>query len=189
MRGVAILGVLVAYTMWNLGNLPEDAWTGADRVVSGATGLLVDNKFLTMFAFLFGLGVCQQWRRWEVAGHDPAPLHLRRMTFLLTVGLLHAALLRNGDILARPVRAVGRMAFTNYLVQALLIVPVCLAFGLFDAMTPTLALGLALSVTALQVWYSTRWLASRESGPLERLWRRVTYGSRRAGAPQPATAT
>jgi uncharacterized protein len=100
MRGVAILGVLLAYTVWNLGNLPAKRWSGVDHVTTGAMDVLVDNKFLTMFAFLFGLGVCQQWRRWEDAGHDPVPLHLRRMGFLIAIGLVHAALLRNGDILA-----------------------------------------------------------------------------------------
>jgi uncharacterized protein len=68
------------------------------------------------------------------------------------------------------------MPFTNYLLQALPIVPVCLAFGLFDQMTPTRALLLALAVVALQFWFSTWWLTSHESGPLEGVWRRVTYG-------------
>src|SRR5262245_2230291 len=100
MRGLAILGVLVAYTVWSLGNPLEETWTRADHAVEWLMGLFVDNKFLSMFAFLFGVGVTQQWRRWEEAGADPVRLHLRRMAFLLAVGILHATLIRNGDILA-----------------------------------------------------------------------------------------
>lgn len=355
MRGVAILGVLVAYTVWSLGNPPEDTWTRADRAVKRGMDLLVDGKFLSMFAFLFGLGVAQQWRRWSAAGYDPVPFHARRMGFLLGVGLLHAVLLRNGDILApyailglalllgrwrsskvlliaapllfiapyfveaamaamklswpdrptaasggylaenlawlrywyetnpvlgwpqilplmlagvvvgraqwierlaagrgptvrilvaalalavltrlvldgtrggwmagtpawtrkdavhalfqvnawtvagfyvagllllsrqrfgtallTPFRAVGRMAFTNYLLQATLVVPLCLASHLFDNVSPWRGVEIALAVGTAQVAFSTWWLRRHPMGPLESLWRRVTYGS---GAP------
>lgn len=108
MRGMAILGVLLAYTVWSLGSPPEETWSGADRAVAQGMGIFVDNKFLSMFAFLFGMGVAQQWRRWEAAGFDPLPLHLRRMGFLLGIGVLHAVLLRNGDILV-PYALLGLM--------------------------------------------------------------------------------
>jgi uncharacterized membrane protein YeiB len=42
LRGVAILGVLVAYTMWNLGTPPANTWTAAERVVDTTLGILVD---------------------------------------------------------------------------------------------------------------------------------------------------
>jgi uncharacterized protein len=74
-------------------------------------------------------------------------------------------------------RAVGRMAFTNYLLQGLLVVPVCLAFSLFDTVTPTRGLLLALGVMAIQIPFSVWWLNRFEYGPVEWLWRRVTYGS------------
>jgi uncharacterized protein len=320
--------------------------------------MLVDGKFITIFAFLFGVGTAQQWQRIESSGQSPVAIHLRRMLFLLIAGLLHAALLRNGDILApyailgvallaarrqsarrlvvaaillallpyaiklgldvvgwklphrpgadgesvsrfrywtqnfdwlrywymtnpllswpriltvmlagvlaqraglmarvaadarlarrlfaialpiavvgriallllpgrwdpqhwtrvrsivlneayyvaswslaavyvaafallcqRPawperlywLRAVGRMAFTNYLIQALIVVPVCLFFGLFDAITPTRGLLLALGVTAIEIPFSVWWLARFEYGPVEWLWRQATYGAR-----------
>ena len=351
LRGMAILGVLVAYTVWSLGNPPEESWSRADRWVARGMDLLVDNKFLSTFAFLFGVGVAQQWRRWQEAGRDPRPLHLRRMAFLLGIGVLHAVLLRNGDILApyallglallgvrraptwvaataavcmvflpslvrtaltaagvtlparpsgpagnywvenfawlrywyatnpllywwdilalmiagvlagrarlierlatdarlarrtliasgilalltrlavdllaahwtgppspvrratmsllfdlsswtlaatygaallllarnaaaaaalAPLRAVGRMAFTNYLLQGLILVPLCLAFGWFDTVTPTRGLWMAVAIGALQLGFSTWWLGRFAMGPFERLWRGATYGS------------
>src|SRR5262245_8646065 len=105
MRGVAILGVLLAYTVWSLGG-PDQAGSGSDRLVARLMDLFVDNKCFTMFAILFGLGISQQWRRWEAAGRHLVRLHVRRMGFLLVAGALHAVLLRNGDILV-PYAALG----------------------------------------------------------------------------------
>src|SRR5512133_751547 len=110
LRGIAILGVLVAYTFWNLGSPPRDTWTTAERVLDTTTDMLVDGKFVTIFAFLFGVGTAQQWRRIEASGQSAGVLHLRRMLFLLAAGLLHATLLRNGDILA-PYAILGLMLF------------------------------------------------------------------------------
>ncbi|HET9250934.1 MAG TPA: DUF418 domain-containing protein [Candidatus Eisenbacteria bacterium] len=349
-RGAAILGVLLAYCVWNLGAPPEDTWTPLDHTVARGMDLFVDSKCYTLFACLFGLGVSQQWRRWQSAGLAPWRLHVRRMGFLLGVGALHALLLRNGDILVpyavcgfallgfrtmpnralaaasvfalaapwviaiaahgagfswperptgdsgnyladnfawvrywyatgpllywpqtlglmllgvllgrgrvverlsasrktplvlaaalvlafaarvmvdtfqgeriadwlRPaagralyelsswslaaayglgvtllmaggratmwhLRAVGRMAFTNYLMQPVIIVPLCLAFGLFDTFTPTRGLSLALAVGALQMAWSAWWMRSHSQGPLEGVWRRATYGAHGRG--------
>jgi len=357
LRGVAILGVLVAYTLWSLGSPPAETWSRADVVIDTLGSALVDSKFISIFAFLFGVGTAQQWRRVETDPRRRAAIHVRRMSFLLAAGLVHATLIRNGDILApyailglvlfaaRPLstrqlvvaivvlallpygiqaayrvvgwkvpdrpgsgsdaavwthywtdnfnwvrywfltnplfqwprilavmlagvwadrtrlmsriagdrrlawrilavvlplavitkvgsmlldlrwsaqhaalargivlnqvyylaawslaavyvamfalicqrpgwparlqwlRAVGRMAFTNYLLQGLLVVPVCLAFGLFDAVSPTRGLLLALGVMAIQIPFSVWWLGRFEYGPVEWLWRRVTYGS------------
>ncbi len=352
MRGLAILGVLLAYTVWSLGAPPEDTWSRVDHVIARGMDLLVDTKFLTMFACLFGVGVAQQWRRWEASGQPIGPLHVRRMTFLLIVGLVHGALLRNGDILApyailgllllggrtvpnrqlaavavlllfvppvvnalasaagwawpsrpsapagnyvtenlawlrywyvtnplrawpivlavmlagvligrggvlerlafdraaagrvlavslalavfsrlaldglggewsgsgmssaqrltlnylyrinawalaatygaailvlsqvrgvdwalAPLRSLGRMAFTSYLLQAIVIVPICLAFGLFDRVSPIRGLVMAAALGALQAGFSAWWLRDHAMGPLERVWRRVTYGA------------
>ena len=360
-RGVAILGVLLAYTMWSLGNPPAETWSAADRWVAQAADRFVDTKFLSLFACLFGLGVSQQWRRWEAVGDDVAARHGRRMLFLLAIGLVHAVFIRNGDILvpyallglillafrrvrspvlaivavilfilpyavpfvrssfglswpARPtgvvgnyvlenvswlaywyktnpfvawpriltlmiagvllgrarvverlatdrafaakvlagalllavvsraafeqltlapvqspsgplravglnfvyhvsswtlaatyaallllvmqsravtaalwpLRALGRMAFTNYLGQGLIVVPVCLAFGLFDTVAPLRGVAIATAVALVQMLFSVWWLSRHSAGPFERLWRTVTYGGRRITIAQPA---
>lgn len=356
LRGVAISGVLVAYTFWSLGAPPASTWRAGERILDTGMDLLVDAKFVTIFAFLFGLGTSQQWRRIAAHGRDVRGIHLRRMTFLLAAGLVHALLLRNGDILApyailgfvllaargrsnrqlaaaavvlallpyaiqvamyaahwqfgprpdgggdadwsaywrdnlawlrywyvtnpllafprilavmlvgvladrarliariaverrlalralvitlplaivfrgtfamlparwapehapfvrgivlnqiyylaawslaasyvaafallcqRPawperlswLRAVGRMAFTNYVLQAGLVVPACLAFGLFDHVRPFTALALALGVLAIEIPFSVWWLKANEYGPIEWLWRRFSYGA------------
>jgi uncharacterized protein len=343
LRGIAILGVLASYTLWNLGSPPYETWSVADRIINTAGELLIDTKFLSIFAFLFGVGVSQQWRRFESRGADPVRLHARRMLFLLVVGLIHGALFRNGDILApyallgcalllarkaavrsllvaavflailpyalyaglqlagwtlpsRPgaeagnldwllywymtnpflswprilalmlcgvaahragvvtrlateqrfarsvflavlplavgtrvvlsaapwpddgllfgmvrnqlyhlsawslaacyaaavallcqhavmrrrlggLGAVGRMAFSNYILQALLVVPLCLVFSLYDRVTPVLGLTIAAGVAAVGVAFSVLWLRRFTHGPLEWIWRRFTYGT------------
>ena len=358
-RGLAIFGVLVAYCAWNLGTAPEETYSRLDRILDVGLTFLVDNKFYTLLAFLFGLGFALQLGRGSAAEADKVRLYRRRLIVLAVFGFLHAVLLRNGDILLpyaitgffmipfrrasdrvvlaavlvcffwpsiaewawqrwigplperpqtdsgsyladnfawvrywyataplswpfnlslfllgllagrhafvgrmtsdprlcrrmavagilaallffaarlwlggvtpapawggvagrllftfhawslamayaallvlalrtgaggralRPLAAIGRMALTNYLLPAILIVPLCLWLGWFDRFTPSSALLLALVVFALQVPFSLWWLRRFEFGPAEWLWRRLTYGKaaeRRAAAEAP----
>jgi uncharacterized protein len=91
-----------------------------------------------------------------------------------------------------PVGSVGRMALTNYLLQAVLIVPACIVFGLYDRVTPTLGVLLALAVAAIQTPASVWWLGRFRFGPVEWIWRSLTYGGaqpmRIARGPEPARA-
>jgi uncharacterized protein len=346
-RGFAMFGVLVAYCVWSLGTLPEEAFSPLDRALAAGVGFLVDAKFYTLLAFLFGLGFQLQLGRAGDSDAAAVRLYRRRLMVLAVLGLLHAVLLRNGDILfpyavagfllipfrratdrvllnavrlillwllvahwlweaigapnperpdtagmsyiagnsawllywyatapltwplnlalfllglhagrhrliarvsgdrglalrivaagvagailfylvrlglrdaappapawrdaaqllftfhawslaaayaallllalrtkrgqrlLQPLAAVGRMALTNYLLQAGLIVPLCLVFGWFDRFTPSSALLLALGVFALQVPFSLLWLRRFDFGPAEWLWRLLTYG-------------
>lgn len=358
-RGFAMFGVLVAYTVWSLGNLPADAFSTLDHRLAAFTGFAVDGKFYTLLAFLFGLGFQLQLERSREDDGEAVRLFRRRLLILAGIGLAHALLLRNGDILLpyaltglllvpfrrvsdlwlpaaaliiliiplptrllweasglpipqrpagggaylvenfawvrywyatailhwppilslfllgmlagrrgwivksaersanavkllavglaagtacyiasgrlaaalapaapglampaasllftfhawalaatyvallvlalnaklgpqmlQPFAAVGRMALTNYLMQAALIVPFCLVFDLFDRFTPTRGLLLALLLFPLQAAFSLAWLRRFDFGPAEWLWRRLTYG-RVPGARSPAEA-
>jgi uncharacterized protein len=75
----------------------------ADALVHVLIGTLVSIKFMSIFAFLFGVGFALQWRsiRRRSASVDIARrVYRRRLFFLLAVGLAHGALLYYGDILA-----------------------------------------------------------------------------------------
>ncbi len=77
--------------------------TAADALVHLAIGTLVSTKFMSIFAFLFGVGFALQWRGLlRRAGSVDAArrAYRRRLLFLLAVGLAHGALLYFGDILA-----------------------------------------------------------------------------------------
>jgi uncharacterized protein len=76
----------------------------------------------------------------------------------------------------RSLRNLGRMALTNYIAQALIIIPVGTALSLFDHITPTMALLLFLSVLIFQVLYSNWWLGHFKYGPLEWGLRKFVYG-------------
>jgi uncharacterized protein len=99
MRGFALFGVLLAYALWNLGNPPEESYSQINIVLNTVLTALVDTKAYTLFAFLFGLGFSIQLQRAETRGLNIVPVYCRRLFGLLLIGLAHALLLRNGDIL------------------------------------------------------------------------------------------
>ena len=98
LRGFAMIGVLVAYCMWSLGTLPEAQWSAIDRRVDTVAAFLVDGKFYTLLATLFGLGFSIQLGR-AARDADAVETYCRRLAVLAGIGLCHALLLRNGDIL------------------------------------------------------------------------------------------
>lgn len=75
----------------------------------------------------------------------------------------------------------GRMALTNYLTQSLLGLFIFMGVGLGWAgyMTPPQFVGLAVLLFAVQGIASALWLRRFGQGPMEALWRRLTYGGRR----------
>ena len=79
-----------------------------------------------------------------------------------------------------PLGAVGQMALTNYVGQSLVFLFVLYGFGLglLRWNGATFALALAALVFALQIALSRWWLARYRFGPLEWVWRSLTYGVR-----------
>lgn len=81
--------------------------------------------------------------------------------------------------LTEPLAAVGRMAFTNYIAQSLIMTTIFYAgrgFGLWGELDRTQLWGIVVAIWALQLLWSPLWLARFEMGPLEWLWRRLSYG-------------
>lgn len=89
-----------------------------------------------------------------------------------------------GAWLARWLAPVGRMAFTNYIGQSLIMTAIFYGgrgpglFGHVDR--PQLAL-IAAGVLLFQILLSRAWIAAFGSGPLEAVWRRLTYGREASG--------
>ena len=76
---------------------------------------------------------------------------------------------------------VGRMALTNYLMQTvfhLLIFYGYAGLGLIGRVGPSVCVPLSLAVFAFQIGFSRWWLARFRFGPMEWLWRTLTYGRR-----------
>jgi len=98
LRGFAITGVLLAYVFWNLGTAPESTYTAFDRGLDKTLLFLVDSKCYTLLANLFAVGFVLHMNKTG----DPAMslyTYRRRLAGLMIIGLVHALLLRNGDIL------------------------------------------------------------------------------------------
>ncbi len=75
---------------------------------------------------------------------------------------------------------VGRMALTNYLLQTVICVMLFYGygfglFGKFGALVSTL---IALAIFAFQIVLSTLWLKYFRYGPMEWIWRQLTYKKR-----------
>jgi len=78
---------------------------------------------------------------------------------------------------------VGRMALSNYLLQSVVMTTLAFGygFGLYGQVGLAVGLGLALGFFALQIPLSRWWLARYRFGPVEWLWRTLTYGRLQQG--------
>lgn len=80
----------------------------------------------------------------------------------------------------RPLAAAGRMALTNYLCQSLVCTTIFYSYGLgwYGSVGRAAGLGLAVVIYATQIPLSVWWLKRFRFGPVEWLWRTLTYGKR-----------
>lgn len=82
-----------------------------------------------------------------------------------------------GGWLKSRLRAVGQMAFTNYLMHTLICITIFYGpgFGLFGQVNRVGQIGVVFAVWAAQLIYSPLCLARFRFGPFEWLWRSLTY--------------
>jgi uncharacterized protein len=73
---------------------------------------------------------------------------------------------------------VGRMALTNYLMHSVICVVLSygFGFGLWWRIGASMALAIALAIIVVQIPLSAWWLSRYRFGPVEWIWRRLTYG-------------
>ncbi len=78
------------------------------------------------------------------------------------------------------VAAVGRMALTNYLTHTIISTTLFYSygFGLYGQVGPAWGLLLCLVIYGLQLPFSVWWLNRYKFGPMEYVWRSLTYGKR-----------
>ncbi len=75
--------------------------------------------------------------------------------------------------------AAGRMAFTNFVVQSLVMTTMFYGYGagLEGRIGPALGALLVIAVWLVQVWASGLWIRHFRFGPIEWLWRTATYAT------------
>jgi uncharacterized protein len=111
------------------------------------------------------------------------------MLFYASTIVVLACSPRWGRYLA-PLAPAGRMPLTNYLMQSLICTTLSYGygFGLFDSVGPAAGLALAFVIYPIQVVASNYWFKAFQYGPMEYLWRVLTYGRTRvASSAEPQT--
>ncbi|ANF55332.1 hypothetical protein DA69_11605 [Brevundimonas naejangsanensis] len=101
---------------------------------------------------------------------------------IITLGYASALILattRGVGWLRKALAPVGRMAFTNYLTQTLIMATIFyMPWGprLFGQVDYPMQWAIVVGVWALQLIWSPLWLSKFTMGPFEWLWRRLSYG-------------
>ncbi len=169
------------------------------------TGAMSTAAYLTFIgAGLLAAAAAFLWARaWAATGFSGGALELRSLneaTYAYTRGLMGLAwaaalilVLRAGIARActAALGAVGRMAFSNYILQTL-----CCTFfffgygfGFYGELSRSQLMLVWLAVSLIQIAFSVLWLRAFRFGPLEWAWRSLTYWKlqpfRRAAADQP----
>jgi uncharacterized protein len=142
LRGVAIIGILViniyAFAMPIIAYSNPLAMGGTEPHNLGTwfvTHILVDQKFLAIFAMMFGAGIVLMTTRATARGAKPGRIYLRRQLWLVVIGVIHAYLIWFGDILF-TYALIGLLAYLfRNLAPRTLIVIACLMLSVGVALT------------------------------------------------------
>lgn len=167
-------------------------YAGKTRLFSDLPGHLSLFRKGLRYGLLVGLpaNLLIALARSSVNGNLLSPLLLLTQPLLLVTGPLltagyvgaFAALARRPAIhrLLRPLAAAGRMALSNYLMQSIVCTTLFYSYGLglFGQVGAFAGLALTFGLWSVQLIVSWLWLRAFRFGPLEWLWRSLTYGRR-----------
>lgn len=88
-----------------------------------------------------------------------------------------------GAVTLKPLKATGRMALSTYVTQSIVTMFMLFpgfGFGLWGRFGWTELASIALAIVAAQIVVANLWMQRFEMGPLEWLWRWLTYGQKPA---------
>lgn len=151
------------------------------RLASGQ--LLTDRKLLIrvlVVGLAVGLPVSLMYALWP----DQSQASWPSIIGTAPLALAYAAAFALAWPSARPVLiwfvAPGRMALTNYLSTSVIgaLIFYGIGFGWIGRLSPLQFYGIAIAIFAVQMAVSAWWLRRHSQGPMEALWRRLTYGAR-----------
>jgi len=161
------------------------------ELISQCTAHLPFWRKATTWGFTLGLplSIAYAYAMHRVPAGEQASGWLVATTFLhITGGILlclgYVALMvtryahGKSSLFDRWFAPVGRMALTNYIGHSFISVWLFHSYGLglFGKIVPAMGIAIALGIFALQVPFSIWWLKHWRFGPLEWLWRSLTYG-------------
>jgi uncharacterized protein len=93
-RGFALFGILVVNFTVDNGNVqPEEGWTGiADQLAYWPIRFFLDDKFLSIYCLLFGVGFSIQMLRAKDRDSPFVFVYMRRLIVLYLIGIVHKIL-------------------------------------------------------------------------------------------------
>lgn len=155
------------------------------RLVAGA---LLDDRRLLRWMLVTGLAVGLPptivYAAVPGLGQADWPSLLGTAPLALTYAAGFVLIWRSGYPVLRHLAPVGRMALTNYLTHSVVGTALFygIGFGLVGRLQPLGVYAVALAIFGAQIVFSRWWLDRHEQGPMEALWRSLTYG--RAARPR-----
>jgi uncharacterized protein len=145
----------IAATVIGLGiGLPVEAFTA---------WLMYNSGWAWNYSFAAGQTIHDVGRLFMLAGY------VGGITLLMKAGAI--------GWVANALASVGRMALTNYLLQSVIATAIMYhwGFGLFGEVDRAQQLGLVALIFLAQIIFSVFWLRAFRFGPMEWLWRSLTY--------------
>ena len=149
-------------------------------------GSLLSNRRLLWWTFLLGLAIGLPFSLAYGLIPDLGQVSLPSLLGTVPLALAYAAAFALAWPKWRGILGIfiapGRMALTNYLLQTILGIVIFygIGFGLVGHVPPLSIYAIAVAIFAAQIAFSHWWLSRHAQGPMERLWRALTY----AGAPR-----
>lgn len=146
LRGFALFGVLLVNMLdfsgsgLRLGTLGSRG-SELDQLLDLAIAFFALTKFYLLFSWLFGVGFAVQMRRMETSGRPFVAFYLRRLLVLFVIGILHAILIWDGDILRLYAVAGGLLLLVRHLETRYLLALAVLIAGLacvFFSLSPSI---------------------------------------------------
>ena len=144
-------------------------WMG---LLAGITGRAVGQSLL-------GLAGRGAWNPWiDMAGQVTWVLGAFSLALAYGSAVLLLLQRRRWRRILQPLRHVGRTALTNYLLQTVACTTLFYPYGagLFGDVSSSTAAAFAVGIFACQLAASALWLRRYRFGPVEWLWRTLTYG-------------
>jgi uncharacterized membrane protein YeiB len=140
-------------------------------LIVSMTGIIYQYQHAPSYPFDFHTGVDEATYQFLSIGIMIGPL-----VSALYVGVLILLLqIPFVQKLLSPFKSYGRMALTNYIFQTVFIYLAGYLFDLFDSLSYLQSLLVCLTIYVIQLTFSVIWLRFFQFGPLEWIWRVVTY--------------
>ncbi len=175
----ALLGILLGMFLYKTG------WIQGEKRKKHYLYLMLAGYIpgLTLSYLNLNAMLASQFDFSQYAAYNPVNLYqLKRL--LLTLGHMSLIVLiwKSGffAIFFTMIGRVGRMAFSNYIAQTLICTTIFYGFGLgyFGELERSEWYLVVLGVWIILIIFSTLWLQWFQYGPLEWVWRRLTYWTR-----------